>query len=79
MGVAAHTLSARELLAIDTCATRHATLNLARVRATAARLGANEVHVHLLASTPAARMLATCDLRAAHFGSLSAERQATNS
>ena len=70
---------ARTVAAIDTCSAHHAALNLARVRAVGSRLGANEVHVHLLAATPAARMLATCDLRAAQFGSLSAERQATNS
>jgi hypothetical protein len=49
------------------------TLNLARIRQHGAALGANEVHVHLLAETEAQRRLVVCDLRAGLFGALSAE------
>jgi hypothetical protein len=49
------------------------TLNLARIRQQGATLGANEVHVHLLAATQGQRRLAACDLRAGLFGTLSAE------
>lgn len=48
-------------------------LNLAQIRYHAARLGANEVHIHMIAETPACRQLADIDLRASIFHSLSAE------
>jgi hypothetical protein len=56
------------------CATSEApTLNLARIRQRGARLGANEVHVHLLARTDEQRRNIACDLRAGQFRALSAE------
>ena len=48
-------------------------LNLARVRQRGAQLGANEVHVHLAATSDEVRALIACDLRAGQFGTLSAE------
>jgi hypothetical protein len=48
-------------------------LNLARIRQQGATLGANEVHVHLLAESEGQRRLATCDLRAGLFGTLGPE------
>lgn len=50
-----------------------ATLNLAQVRQRGAALGANEVHVHFMAASPAQRQLALCDLRAGLLDELSAE------
>ena len=49
------------------------TLNLAQIRQAGATLGANEVHMYFLAETQGHRRLVSCDLRAALFGSLSAE------
>lgn len=49
------------------------TLNLADIRFHAARLGADTVHVHLLAETPTARRLVELDLQAGLFGALSSE------
>ena len=49
-------------------------LNLADIRYRAARLGANEVHVHLISETSRDRALVECDLRAGLFHSLSSER-----
>jgi hypothetical protein len=49
------------------------TLNLAQVRQRGAQLGANEVHVHFEAASEDERRLVACDLRAALFGTLSAE------
>jgi hypothetical protein len=49
------------------------TLNLAQVRQRGATLGANEVHVHFLASGEEQRQLVVCDLRAGQFNELSAE------
>lgn len=50
------------------------TLNLADIRFRAARLGANEVHIHMIADTSRDRALVECDLRAGQFRSLSGER-----
>ncbi|MGD9828008.1 MAG: hypothetical protein AB7E70_18180 [Hyphomicrobiaceae bacterium] len=50
---------------------RHATsLNLAEIRQLAARHGANEVDVHLIAANVPQRELATYDLRAGQFACL---------
>jgi hypothetical protein len=46
------------------------TLNLARVRQRGAQAGANEVHLHLGATSEAERRLVACDLRAGIFGTL---------
>lgn len=48
-------------------------LNLAEVRHRGAKLGANEVHVHLLADSQYRRREIETDLRLAHFQELSAE------
>jgi hypothetical protein len=71
-----HVNGDREILHVNTATNAHAPLNLARIRQRAATLGANEVHLHLLAATPEQRMLAVCDLRAAAFGSLEADQHA---
>jgi hypothetical protein len=63
----------RQVLHIGSGASDAPTLNLARIRQRGATLGANEVHVHFLAETGSQRRLVTCDLRAALFGTLSAE------
>ena len=42
-------------------------LNLAHLRHQGAKLGANEVHIHLLAETPDERAQVECDLTEAHF------------
>jgi hypothetical protein len=49
-----------------------ASLNLAHLRHNGAKLGANEVHIHLLAETAEARAYVERDLTAAHFRRLSA-------
>jgi hypothetical protein len=46
------------------------TLNLAHVRQRGAQAGANEVHLHLGATSEAERRLVACDLRAGIFGTL---------
>jgi len=48
-------------------------LNLAEIRHRGAKLGANEVHVHFLASSTRQRRDVEADLRAAHFQELSVE------
>lgn len=48
-------------------------LNLAHVRHCAAKLGANEVHVHLLCDTLAGQLAVERDLRAGLFAELAAE------
>lgn len=50
-------------------------LNLAHLRERAAKIGANEVHVHVLAERHDKRVLVEADLQAGLFSSLSAERQ----
>jgi hypothetical protein len=47
-------------------------LNLAHLRHQGAKLGANEVHIHLLAETPADRARVEQDLSTAHCGRLAA-------
>jgi hypothetical protein len=48
------------------------TLNLAHLRHTGAKLGANEVHLHLLAETAEQRSQVETDLKAAQFVRLAA-------
>jgi hypothetical protein len=48
-------------------------LNLAEIRHRGAQLGANEVHVHFLASSERQRRLIELDLRSAHFSELGSE------
>ena len=54
----------RTVLAIGQLVEYAASLNLAELRRRGARLGANEVHVHLLAETAHERRLIELDLRA---------------
>jgi hypothetical protein len=49
-----------------------ATLNLAHLRHEGAKLGANEVHVHLLAESADQRDQVEADLRAAHYSRIAA-------
>jgi hypothetical protein len=48
-------------------------LNLAEVRHRAAKLGASEVHVHLIADSEAERMLIEMDLQAGCFRAMQCE------
>jgi hypothetical protein len=50
-------------------------LNLAEIRHRGAQLGANEVHVHLLAGSERMRRRVALDLQSAHFSSGGAESQ----
>ncbi len=63
----------REALRIDRTRSDAPSLNLAAIRQYAAKLGANEVHVHSLAQSEAARATLMFDLRAGLFGTLAAE------
>lgn len=49
-------------------------LNLAEIRHRGAKLGANQVHLHLLADDEQERRKIELDIRAAHFSGLSVER-----
>jgi hypothetical protein len=66
----------RRVLRIDRTRSDCASLNLADIRYRAARLGANEVHVHHLARDDDARADIVDDLRAGLFAELSAEPSA---
>ncbi|MDX2288258.1 MAG: hypothetical protein NW217_05490 [Hyphomicrobiaceae bacterium] len=57
----------RRVLAVCRPAHDAPSLNLADVRQTAAQLGANEVHVHLLAGSDKQMKLVEFDLRTAHL------------
>lgn len=54
----------RSVLAIGHLKHASSSLNLAEIRHRAARLGANEVHVHMLASSAQDRRMVELDLRA---------------
>lgn len=54
----------RSVLAIGHLTNSAASLNLAEIRCRGARLGANEVHVHLLAPSAQQRRIVELDLRA---------------
>ncbi len=58
----------RNALAVGRTTHRSQSLNLAEIRQHAAKLGANEVHVHLLASNAKHAKLIEYDIRASHFG-----------
>ena len=57
----------RKVLAIGRLSHEQASLNLAEIRQRAATLGADEVHVHLLASTVSECQAVEVDLRTAQF------------
>lgn len=58
-----HSDGRREVLAIGSVASEAASLNLAEIRRHGALLGANEVHIHLLAGTAKLTKLVEFDLR----------------
>lgn len=64
----------RQALRIGRTQNESGSLNLADIRYRAARLGANEVHIHLISDTTRDRALVECDLRAGQFNSLTSER-----
>ncbi len=64
----------RTVLAIGTARHAAASLNLAEIRQRGARLGANEVHVHLLAPSAQQRRLVELDLRAGRIDDAADER-----
>lgn len=59
---------ARRPLKIGQTIAEAETLNLARLRQAGARLGANEVHIHLLAESDEERSAVTADLSARQMG-----------
>jgi hypothetical protein len=61
----------RTLLAIGRSTNDTASLNLAEIRQRAATLGADEVHVHLLAASPREAQAVEVDLKTAQFAALS--------
>ena len=56
----------RRVLAVNRTHNDAASLNLAEIRQAAARLDANEVHVHLIAASDRDRAVVEFDLRAKH-------------
>jgi hypothetical protein len=73
LGIASYVLvrraskTERQVLAIGRLSHEQASLNLAEIRQRAATLGADEVHVHLLASTVSECQAVEVDLRTAQF------------
>lgn len=59
--------AARTVLAIGRVAGEAASLNLAEIRQRGAQLGADEVHIHLLATSPQDSQAVEVDLRTAQF------------
>jgi hypothetical protein len=64
----------RSVLAIGHLTNSTGSLNLAEIRHRGARLGANEVHVHLLAPSAQQRRMVELDLRAGHIDHDSEQR-----
>jgi hypothetical protein len=62
----------RTALSIGRCRHDAASLNLADIRRRGAELGANEVHVHLLAETAKQMKLVELDLKSAHIQAVAA-------
>ena len=61
----------RKILAIGRLSNEQPSLNLAEIRQRAATLGADEVHVHLLAMSASECQAVEVDLRTAQFAALS--------
>ena len=61
----------RAVLAIGRLQSESATLNLAEIRQRGANLGADEVHIHLLATSAHEAQAVEVDLRTAQFATLS--------
>jgi hypothetical protein len=68
----------RVALAVGRLTHDAASLNLAEIRHRGASLGANEVHVHLLAGSSKQSQLVELDLRSGQLGGASLERTASN-
>lgn len=64
----------RTVLAISHATHAAGSLNLAEIRQRAARLGANEVHVHLLAPSAQQRRMIELDLRAGKIDGMADDR-----
>lgn len=62
-----HEDGSREALSFGNTKDDAMSLNLARLRHEGAKIGANEVHIHLLADTARARRFVEADLTAAHL------------
>lgn len=79
LGIASYVLvrrsnkTERSILAIGRLSHDEATLNLADIRQRAATLGADEVHVHLLAGSATECQAVEVDLRTAQFAERAAE------
>ncbi|MEQ1695358.1 MAG: hypothetical protein ABL901_05895 [Hyphomicrobiaceae bacterium] len=58
-----HSDGHRTVVSIGRATSEAGTLNLAEIRLRSAQLGANEVHIHLLADSPAQSQLIESDLR----------------
>lgn len=77
LGIASYVLvrrankTERTVLAIGRLSNDQATLNLAEIRQRAATLGADEVHVHLLATSVSECQAVEVDLRTAQFAARS--------
>ena len=77
LGIASYVLvrrsnkTERKILAIGRLSNEQASLNLAEIRQRAATLGADEVHVHLLAMSASECQAVEVDLRTAQFAALS--------
>lgn len=77
LGIASYVLvrrsnkTERSILAIGRLSHEEATLNLAEIRQRAATLGADEVHVHLLAGSVSECQAVEVDLRTAQFAACS--------
>jgi hypothetical protein len=59
--------AARTVLAIGRLCNQNASLNLAEIRQHASALGADEVHIHLLAASPQEALAVEEDLITAQF------------
>jgi hypothetical protein len=68
-----HPDGSRAALRIGTVAAEAWSLNLAEIRHRAAQLGANEVHLHLIASDAGSQQKVAEDLQASQFAELSPE------
>lgn len=62
-----HADGKREALVFGDTKDEAISLNLAHLRHEGAKIGANEVHIHLLADSPQDRVLVEADLAAAHI------------
>lgn len=71
-----HEDGSREALSFGNTKDDTMSLNLARLRHEGAKIGANEIHIHLLADTVRARTFVEADLTAAHLNQPAASEAA---